>query len=154
MSFPDPELRQLSPPVFDGQCVKCGSRAKQLPWQVSANGAWGPVCSKCGKTILVSLLRRQLRSPFLETELTDALSSVGLSTGESRMIAHDLEEEHVILKIQTGFCWCNEELVVESICSTQPRSVRKRKYHRLSGEEIFLRCVRLVRELLEEEKSC
>jgi hypothetical protein len=108
---------------------------------------------------------------FSEGELLEVLCGLGLGKKESEFLFQDfpwqfldqqgtqfvarLQKEGIIRTRGKGFSLFDDEpaVVVESICSTQPRSLRKRKYHRLSGEEIFLRCVRLSKEILKEENS-
>jgi hypothetical protein len=126
---------------------------RQLPWQISINNCWGAVCDECGKAILVGLLHQVLRGPFSEIELMNVLWGLGMEKKESELLFQDLQKEGVIRTRGKGFSLFDDEpaVVVESICSTQPRS--KRKYRRLSGEDIFLRCVRLSKEILEGENS-
>jgi hypothetical protein len=58
----DQDLMVLSPPMFNSQCVKCGLPKRVLPWQVSVNDLWGPVCPSCGQQLLIQVLHVKLPS--------------------------------------------------------------------------------------------
>jgi len=155
MSFPDPELRQLSPPELRSKCMMCGLWKKFLPWQVSfIDGSWGAVCDNCARPFLIRLLCRRLPPTFSEVELLEIFCELGLGKKESEFLFQGLQKEGIIRTCGKGFTWYNG-LIVEPICSipTQPQRAHKRKYHRLSGEEVFLRCVGLTKEILEGENS-
>ncbi len=152
MSFPSfPDLRVLTPPEFNSHCSKCGLLKKLLPWQLSANGVWGAVCNECGKAILLGLLRRQLRSPFSETELMNVFLGLGMGKKESELLFQDLQKEGTIHTRGKGFFLFDDEPAVVRLGS-EPKNARKR-YRKPTSEEIFLRAVKLSREVIEEEKS-
>jgi hypothetical protein len=165
MSFPD--LRLLNPPEFHRICLKCGLMMRQLPWQIAVNNSWGFVCATCGKTILLSLLHRQLPHPFTEAELIDALCDRGLSRREADLWLRDLEKEGYILRNSTGLFWrdtCldgkqhSENGPVVQPSPVEPISMKprrpKRRYRKLTAEEVRWRCMKLSAELLEEGKPC
>jgi hypothetical protein len=159
------ELKALSPPVFGGQCVRCGSRAKQLPWQISTASHWGPCCAACGKLMLLDLLHRRLPDPFTEAELIDALCDRGLSRGEADLWLRDFEKEGYILRSRTGLFWRDSRLDVsgdENRPVVQPSPVQaismkprrpKRRYQKLTAEEVRWRCVKFSREIREIQNA-
>jgi hypothetical protein len=122
---------------------------RQLPWQISINNCWGPVCKYCGKAILLSLLR-QLRSPFSETELMNVLLGLGMEKKESELLFQDLQKEGVIRTRGKGFSLFDDEPAVVRLGS-EPKNARKR-YRKPTSEEIFLRAVKLSREILNAEE--
>jgi hypothetical protein len=124
---------------------------RQLPWQISINNCWGAVCDECGKAILLGLLRRQLRGPFSEIELMNVLWGLGMEKKESELLFQDLQKEGIIRTRGKGFSLFDDKPAVVRLGS-EPKNARKR-YRKPTSEEIFLRCVKLSRELLEEEKS-
>ena len=148
----DQDLRVLSPPMFNSQCVKCGLPKRVLPWlYVDSDSCWGPVCSSCGKQLLILLLRRRLPSIFSEADLMDILFSVGVEGKEAQLTAADLEREGIILRNTRGFSWPGEGSI-EPLVIPIGAGLRKAHKHQLTGEEVFKRCVKLSVELLEEEK--
>lgn len=89
---------------------------------------------------------------FSEGESLKALCGVGLGKKESELILQDFEKEGIFWKTEKGFQWLEEPSVIPISGLAKAREARKRAYRRLSGEEIFIRCVRLSREILKEEK--
>jgi len=146
-------LTVLTPPQFDGECTICKSWRKLLPWlYVDSDNCWGPVCSSCGKQLLILLLRRRLPSIFSEADLMDVLFSVGVEGKEAQLTAVDLEKEGIILRNTRGFSWPGEG-PIEPLFIPIGAGLRKaHKHQQLTGEQVFKRCVKLSVELLEEKK--
>lgn len=171
MSFSDNsqvELRALVPPEFNSHCSKCGLLKKLLPWHVSfSDGSWGAICDNCAKPFLIHLLRRRLPPMFSEVELLEVLCGLGLGKKESEFLFQDfpwqfldqqgtqfvarLQKEGIIRTRGKGFSLFNDEPAVVRLGS-EPKNAHKRKYHRLTDREIFLKCVELSREILNAER--
>jgi hypothetical protein len=128
----------------------CGLWKKVLPWQVSCiDGSWGAVCDNCARPFLIRLLRSRLPPTFSEVELLEIFCELGLGKKESELLFQDLQKD-IIRTRGKGFSLFDDEPAVVRLGS-EPKNARKR-YRKPTSEEIFLRCVKLSRGLLEEEK--
>ncbi|MGA2309418.1 MAG: hypothetical protein ABSG57_07720 [Candidatus Bathyarchaeia archaeon] len=152
MSFEESQLMALNPPQFGTECVLCKFWRRVLPWQISANGDWGAVCPECGKSMLVRQLRSRLLGSFKKVELVEALLCFGVNKREAELLIGDLMKES-ILETAAGLFWEGSSEVVESLgvaVRLRPRS--RRRFRKKTGEEIFLRCVKLAREIRSREE--
>jgi hypothetical protein len=158
MSFSDveAELRALNPPEFDSKCTMCGSMKGLLQWQTSTtDGCWGAVCSDCTKPLLIRLLRSRLPSAFSEVEMIHVLNDLELNKRECELLVDDFLRESAVLKTENGLTFLDDEPAVKPISESIKGS--EHKHHRLSTGEIFSRCLRLSKQLLERtgtEEEC
>lgn len=104
---------------------------------------------------------------FSEVELLQVLCGLGLGKKESEFLFQDfpwqfldqqgtqfvarLQKEGIIRTRGKGFSLFDDEPAVVRLGS-EPKNAHKRKYHRLTDREIFLKCVELSREILNAEE--
>jgi len=137
----DQDLRVLSPPMFNSQCVKCGLPKRLLPWlYVDSDSCWGPICDQCAMPILARSLRSKLQNRFSEGEFTiTCLQQLGLESKRAAFLLEDLVKQGFVSAPKDRFCWPEDEPLV------------KRVFRRETPEEIFERCVKLTREIRRRE---
>jgi hypothetical protein len=77
------------------------------------------------------------------------LFELGMGQKEAQLLFGDLERGETLFRTGTGYQWF-ESLAVSPLIMSIGRLGTKRSrkpYHKLSSQEVFLRCVRLSREL-------
>lgn len=144
-------LMTLSPPVFGSECTLCKLWRKLLPWQVSLNGSWAPICAECGKNILIRQLHSSLLAPFQKDELFEALLRFGVNKLEAELLIGNLMKERSILETAAGLFWSDssksDEVVKPLVAGAEREQKPRHVFRKKTAQEVFLQCVKLSREI-------